>query len=76
MSQASDIAIRAYHETTKDEDRDPNETYDIMKDAQEKLIKSIRQRNFEKYISVADSRNGEDFFMEVCSFIYTLMTII
>jgi hypothetical protein len=36
-----------------------------MTKAQEKLIKNIRTRNFEKFISVAHKDNGEDFFFEV-----------
>ena len=36
-----------------------------MTKAQEKLIKNIRTRNFEKFISVAHKDNGEDFFYEV-----------
>ena len=37
----------------------------VMKNAEEKLIKTIRSRNFEKYISVAHKDNGDDFFHEV-----------
>jgi hypothetical protein len=36
-----------------------------MTKTQEKLIKSIRTRNFEKFIFVAHKDNGEDFFFEV-----------
>ena len=36
-----------------------------MTKAQDRLIKSIRTRNFEKFISVAHKDNGDDFFHEV-----------
>jgi hypothetical protein len=36
-----------------------------MTKAQERFIKTIRSRNFEKYISVAHKDNGDDFFHEV-----------
>ena len=36
-----------------------------MTKAQDRLIKTIRGRNFEKYISVAHKDNGDDFFLEV-----------
>ena len=38
-----------------------------MTKAKEKLIKNIRSKNFEKYISVAHKDNGEEFFDEVQS---------
>jgi hypothetical protein len=41
------------------------EIWDIMTKAQEKLIKSIRSRNFEKFNSVAYKDNGEKFFYKV-----------
>src|ERR1700737_4023975 len=36
-----------------------------MTKAQDKLIKSIRSQNFEKFISIAHKDNGKDFFYEV-----------
>ena len=39
--------------------------WDTMKKTQDRLIKSIRSRNYEKFISVAFKDIGEDFFYEV-----------
>ena len=41
------------------------EIWEHMTKAQERVIKSIRTKNFEKYISVAHKDNGEEFFCEV-----------
>ena len=66
ISNAADTAARLYRENTPESRRSATEIWDIMTKAQEKLIKSIRSRNFEKFISVAHKDNGEDFFYEVC----------
>jgi hypothetical protein len=65
ISNASDIAARLYREATPEALRSSTEIWNVMTKAQEKLIKSIRSRNFEKYISVAHKDNGDDFFNEV-----------
>lgn len=65
ISNAADIAARLYREATPEDRRSAPEIWDTMTKAQEKLIKNIRSRNFEKYISVAHKDNGEDFFLEV-----------
>jgi hypothetical protein len=68
ISNAADIAARVYREATPEDRRSAPEIWDTMTKAQEKLIKNIRTRNFEKYISVAHKDNGEDFFNEVIFF--------
>ena len=65
ISNASDIAARLYREATPEALRSSTEIWNAMTKAQEKLIKSIRSRNFEKFISVAHKDNGDDFFNEV-----------
>jgi hypothetical protein len=65
ISNAADIAARIYHETNPEDRRSALEIWETMTKAQDKLIKSIRTRNFEKYISIAHKDNGEDFFGEV-----------
>ena len=65
ISNASDIAARLYREATPEALLSSTEIWNAMTKAQEKLIKSIRSRNFEKYISVAHKDNGDDFFNEV-----------
>jgi hypothetical protein len=54
-----------YREATPESLRSAPEICDTMNKAQDKLIKSIRSRNFEKFISVAHKDNGEAFFYEV-----------
>ena len=54
-----------YREATPEALRSAPEICDTMNKAQDKLIKNIRSRNFEKYISVAHKDNGEAFFHEV-----------
>jgi hypothetical protein len=65
ISNASDTAARLYREATPEALRSSTEIWSAMTKAQEKLIKTIRSRNFEKFISVAHKDNGDDFFNEV-----------
>ena len=37
-----------------------------MLKAEQKTVKAICAKNFEKYISVANKNNGDGFFDEVC----------
>jgi hypothetical protein len=66
LAQA-DLAVRHYRETTPVTERSATEIWNVMTKAQERHIKSIRARSFEKYISVAHANNGDDFFDEVRS---------
>jgi vacuolar-type H+-ATPase subunit H len=67
ISNAADTAARLYREATHEDRRLAPEIWDTMTKAKEKLIKNIRSKNFEKYISVAHKDNGEEFFDEVQS---------
>ena len=67
ISNAADIAARLYREATPEDRRSALEIWDTMTKAKEKLIKNIRSKNFEKYISIAHKDNGEEFFDEVQS---------
>ena len=40
-------------------------TWEVMLKAEQKTIKAIRAKNFEKYLSVANKNNGDAFFDEV-----------
>jgi hypothetical protein len=64
ISNAADNAARLYREATPEDRRSTPQIWNVMTKAQEKLIKTIRTRNFEKYISVAHKDNGKDFFQE------------
>ena len=65
ISAQADLAVRHYRETTPVAERTATEIWDVMTKAQERMIKSIRARTFEKYISVTHPDNGEDFFHKV-----------
>jgi hypothetical protein len=64
ISAAADIARRLYHENTPVALRSAPKIWEAMTKTQDRLIKTIRSQNFEKYISVAD-KDGDDFFHEV-----------
>jgi hypothetical protein len=36
-----------------------------MQSASEKAIKAIKQKDFQKYLTVANPRNGDEFFNQV-----------
>ncbi len=65
ISSAADTAARLYREATPEAQRTATDVWNVMTKAQDRLIKSIRSRNFEKFISVAHKDNGDDFFNEV-----------
>ena len=65
ISNAADTAARLYHEATLEALRSLIEIWDIMSKAQDRFTKSIRSRNFKKFISIAHKNNGDDFFNEV-----------
>ena len=65
ISNAANTAARLYREATPKALRSKTDIWDTMSRAQDRLIKTIRSRNFEKFISVAHKDNGDDFFNEV-----------
>ena len=65
ISAQADLGKRHYRETILVAERTTTEIWNVMNKAQERTIKCIRSRTFEKYISVAHLDNGEAFFHEV-----------
>ena len=65
ISNAADTATRLYREATPEAFRTATGIWEAMTKAQERFIKSICSRSFEKFISVAHKDNGDDFFQEV-----------
>ena len=55
-----------YQEATLAVERNALEVWEVMLKAEQKTVKAIRAKNFEKYISVANKNNGDAFFDEVC----------
>ena len=68
ISAQANLTVRHYCETTPVAERTAIVIWNVMTKAQERTIKSIRARTFEKYISVAHPDNGEDLFHEVSLF--------
>ena len=64
ISNAVDTAARLYREATPEDRGVALEIWDTMTKAHDRLIKNIRTRNFEKYISIAHKDNGKDYFLE------------
>jgi hypothetical protein len=65
ISAQADLAVRHYRETTPVAERTTAEIWNVMTKAQERTIKSIRARTFDKYIYVAHPDNGDAFFYEI-----------
>ena len=65
LSTVADEAARMYREATPVAERSSADIWDAMSKAQEKHVKAIRSRSFDKYITVAHKDNGEAFFHEV-----------
>jgi len=74
ISQATDNAARLYRKRTPESLCSAPEIWDTMNKAQDKLIKTIRSGNFEKFISVAHKDNGKEFFYEVFLFPFILFS--
>ena len=59
-------AVAEYQEATPVAERNALEVWEVMLKAEQKTMKAICVKNFEKYISVANKNNGDAFFDEVC----------
>ena len=60
-----DTVAKLYRENTPEALKSAPEIWDAMTKTQDRLIKTIRSRNFKKYTFVAHKDNGDDFFNEV-----------
>ena len=65
ISAAIDAAALQYKDTTPVEDKTASGIWLAMTKAQQKMVKLIRARNFDKYIVVTNPKNGDVFFDEV-----------
>ena len=61
----ADAAPLLYKETTLVEERSALKIWLAMTKAQQKMVKLIEARNFDKYIIVANPKNDDAFFDEV-----------
>ena len=62
---AIDIVALLYKETTLVEERSALGIWLAMTKAQQKMVKLIKTRNFDKYIAVANPKNGNAIFDEI-----------
>ena len=65
IARASDEAVEEYMRSTAEKDRTATAVWGVMQIANEKAIKSIKQKDFLKYLAVANPKNGEEFFQQV-----------
>ena len=54
-----------YNQSTPEKDRIAAAVWGVMQTANEKAIKSIKQKDFVKYLAVANPKNGDEFFLQV-----------
>jgi hypothetical protein len=50
---------------TPEQERSPSGIWDAMSDASDKFVKAVHTKDFDKYLAVANPKNGDDFFREV-----------
>ena len=60
-----DAVVAEYWEATPAAERNTLEVWEVMLKAEQKTVKAIRAKNFEKYLSVANKNNGDAFFEEL-----------
>ena len=54
-----------YREATPAVERNALEVWEVMLKAEQKTVKAIHAKNFEKYLSMANKNNGDAFFEKV-----------
>ena len=57
--------MEEYNQSTLEKDRIAAAVWGVMQTANEKAIKSIKQKDFVKYLAVANPKNGDEFFLQV-----------
>ncbi len=75
IAVAADEAAREYLKKTPEQERTPSGIWDCMNNASDKFVKAIHSKDFDKYLAVANPKNGDDFFREVMLFISTCKQI-
>ena len=65
IAQASDDAARAYLDKTPEEEQTATAVWDVMTEASERMVESIKKKDFTKYLAIANPKNGDDFLNEV-----------
>lgn len=72
IARASDEAAAEYEDTTAEEVKTAEGIWKAMTTAAEKMVKDIKLKDFGKFLTVANPRNGDEFFEEVISSLYIM----
>lgn len=62
---AADEAAREYTMQTPLQERTAPGIWEAMKNASDKFVKAVHAKDFDKYLAVANPKNGNDFLKEV-----------
>ena len=73
LARAADEAAIEYERTTPAEVRSAKGVWTVMNAAEASMLKTIKNKDFQKYLSVGNPKHGEGFFEEVFSFILAYM---
>ena len=65
LSRAADDAAIEYERTTPADERSADGVWKAMNAAEASMVKSIKNKDFPKYLSVANPKHGDGFFEEV-----------
>jgi len=61
----ADEAAREYTKQTPLQERSTLGIWKAMKNVSDKFVKAIHTKDFDKYLTVVNSKNGNDFLKEV-----------
>lgn len=62
IAQSQDLAAKHYKETTAKDKQTGHGEWLAMHHAQQKTVKQLRGKNFDKFLIVANPKNGKEFF--------------
>jgi hypothetical protein len=65
LARAADEAAIEYERTTPADERSAEGVWKVMNAAEAAMVKSIKNKDFQKYLSVANPKHGDGFFEEV-----------
>jgi hypothetical protein len=68
LARAADEAAMEYERTTPAEERSAEGVWEAMNAAEASLVKSIKSKDFHKYLTVGNPKHGDGFFDEVRGF--------
>lgn len=69
LARAADESAIEYKRSTPAEERTAEGVWKVMNAAEASMVKSIKNKDFQKYLSVGNPKHGEGFFEEVFLFL-------